>query len=107
MQQRPSNPSTTSKERALWVRALRENDRGRPVEFNEAQLRALLTEDPRQTTQELAVELGCVHSIVAEHLKKMQMVQKAGSWVPHLLIQANKEFKNGCVPFSSCSSCRC
>uniref|UniRef100_A0A915DJ66 Uncharacterized protein n=1 Tax=Ditylenchus dipsaci TaxID=166011 RepID=A0A915DJ66_9BILA len=25
MQQRPSNPSTTSKERALWVRELRES----------------------------------------------------------------------------------
>jgi histone-lysine N-methyltransferase SETMAR len=63
---------------------------GRPVEFDEERLVALLQENNRQTTRELAEQMGCDQSTIVRHLQSMGKVQKLGSWVPHELNQNNK-----------------
>lgn len=64
---------------------------GRPVEFDEEHLEAILEENSRQTTRELAEEMECDHSTVVRHLQKMGKVQKLGAWVPHHLNAQQKE----------------
>uniref|UniRef100_A0A914EIB6 Mos1 transposase HTH domain-containing protein n=1 Tax=Acrobeloides nanus TaxID=290746 RepID=A0A914EIB6_9BILA len=64
---------------------------GRPVEFDEGQLEELLEKDNRQTTRELAEQMGCCHGTIENHLKKMGKVQKYGAWVPRVLTQQQKQ----------------
>ena len=61
---------------------------GRPSSLDEDQLNALLHEDPRTTTRELATAMGCVYGTIENHLNSMGKVQKLGAWVPHELTQA-------------------
>ncbi|CAD5232241.1 unnamed protein product [Bursaphelenchus xylophilus] len=56
---------------------------GRPTEFDEEHLIALLKEDARQTTRELAQRMGCGTTTVSNHLQSMGFIQKLGAWVPH------------------------
>lgn len=49
---------------------------GRPSSFDEDRLNTLIHEDPRQTTRELAVKMGCNHATVVRHLQSMGKVQK-------------------------------
>jgi histone-lysine N-methyltransferase SETMAR len=72
---------------------------GRPSDFNEDLLNALIHKDPRQKTQELASEMGCDHATTVWHLQSMGEVQKLGVWVLHILTQDNK---NQCV--ATCAS---
>lgn len=72
---------------------------GRPVDFDEAHLEALLQNESRQSTRELAEQIGCHHSTVADHLEKIGKVQKWGSWVPHYLNEKNKNQR-----LSACAS---
>lgn len=58
---------------------------GRPVTFDEELLNKLIHEDPRHSTRELAEQMNCHHSTVAEHLHSMGKVQKFGAWVPYVL----------------------
>ena len=58
---------------------------GRPVDFDDEALQALLDADPRQTTRELAEQLNCHHSTVERHLHALGKVHKYGSWSPHQL----------------------
>ncbi|CAK9829793.1 Mariner Mos1 transposase [Anthophora retusa] len=49
------------------------------------ELEQLLNEDPCQTQQELAEELGVTQQAISVRLKKLGRVQKVGRWVPHVL----------------------
>src|ERR1041384_1261167 len=62
---------------------------GRPVEFEDEALQALLDADPRQTTRELAEQLNCHHSTVECHLHALGKVHKYGRLVPHQLSKDN------------------
>ncbi|KFD47801.1 hypothetical protein M513_11351 [Trichuris suis] len=63
---------------------------GRASDFDEQRLNALVHEDPRQATRELAEKIGCGHVPVSRHLLSMGKVQKMGSWVPHQLSRDDK-----------------
>jgi histone-lysine N-methyltransferase SETMAR len=63
---------------------------GKPKEITAAQIQELLDEDPRQSTRELADQLGCSNSTVYERLREMGKIQKSTHWVPHELSVANK-----------------
>lgn len=79
---------------------------GRPVEFNENHLETILRKDSRQTTRELAEQMSCHHSTVADHLEKMGKILKLGSWVPHELNEQNKNQRFAtCASAFSTSSC--
>ncbi len=62
----------------------------RPTDFNEEKLNALIHENPRQTTRELAETMQISHMTISRHLHSMGKVQKLGSWVPHQLDDRNK-----------------
>jgi histone-lysine N-methyltransferase SETMAR len=62
---------------------------GRPVDFDDEALQALLDADPRQTTRELAEQLNCHHSTVERHLHALGKVHKYGRLVPHQLSKDN------------------
>ncbi|CAF4789474.1 unnamed protein product, partial [Rotaria sp. Silwood1] len=47
---------------------------GRPVDFDDEALQALLDADPRQTTRELAEQLNCSHTTVECHLRALGKV---------------------------------
>lgn len=64
---------------------------GQTLVLDEDCLNALIHENPRQTTRELAEEMECDHSTIVRHLKAMGKVQKLGAWVPHALTQNNKD----------------
>lgn len=64
---------------------------GRPSEFDEQCLEELIRQNSRQTTRELADQIGCSPQTILNHLNAMGKVQKYGSWVPHKLSQENKD----------------
>lgn len=63
---------------------------GRPDQLDESRLAMLLQDDSRQTTRELAAELGCGQTTVIRHLEVMGYTQKLGIWIPHKLTEINK-----------------
>lgn len=69
---------------------LNDNDRpGRPQELEVDDLQALLDEDPRQSTRELALHLNVNQSTVLRRLHDMGKIHKVGKWVPHKLNEIN------------------
>jgi len=58
---------------------------GRPEELETDALQALLDEDPRQSTRDLAELLKVDQATVVRRLHEMGKIQKAGKWVPHKL----------------------
>ncbi len=62
---------------------------GRPVDFDDEALQALLDADSRQTTRELAEQLNCSHSTVERHLHALGKMHKNGRLVPHQLSKDN------------------
>ena len=56
---------------------------GRPKTFEDAELEALLDEDPYQTQEELATSLGVTRHAISKRLYALKMVQKQGTWVSH------------------------
>lgn len=85
--------STTKSTCDRWYARFRSGDRtltdqpreGRPSIVNGDVLESLLETKPRQTTRELAKQLGCSHTTVENHLHALGKIQKYGSWVPHEL----------------------
>ena len=51
---------------------------GRPTDFDEDHLNALLKDNGRQSTHELAVQMKCNQMTICRHLKSMGKVQKMG-----------------------------
>jgi histone-lysine N-methyltransferase SETMAR len=66
--------------------------RGRPPKiFEDRDLEALLAEDDTQTQEQLAEQLKCDQHTVSVRLKQMGKIQKLGKWVPHELLDCQKE----------------
>ena len=71
---------------------LSDNDRsGRPVEFDNDALKALVETDPKMSIQEIANTLQTTWSTVQRHLHEIGKVYRQGIWVPHQLSEMNKE----------------
>ena len=58
---------------------------GREKVFEDAELETLLSEDSRQTQDELARSVGVTQQAISKRLKAMGMIQKEGTWVPYEL----------------------
>ncbi|CAK9811516.1 Mariner Mos1 transposase [Anthophora quadrimaculata] len=63
---------------------------GTPKKLEDEELEQLLNEDPCQTQQELAEELGVTQQAISVRLKKLGRIQKVGRWIPHVLSPENK-----------------
>lgn len=72
--------------------SLEDEDRtGRPVEFDDKLLEALLEENPALSVEELAIKLSSNHTTVHRHLQQLGKVPKLGKWVPHELSESNRK----------------
>jgi histone-lysine N-methyltransferase SETMAR len=58
---------------------------GRPVEFDYDKLIALVEEDNRLSTADIAARLACSYNTAAVHLETLGLVRKLGRWIPHKL----------------------
>ena len=77
----------------LWLRRFRANDyeiedspisgRARVIDINE--LKAVIEEDPRQTTRCLAERFSCCHTTIETYLGELGKSYKYGLWIPHQL----------------------
>ena len=56
---------------------------GRSKTFEDAELEALLDEDPCQTQEELALALGVTRQAISKRLLTLGMIRKQGTWVPY------------------------
>lgn len=63
---------------------------GAPRKAEDDEIQALLDEDPCQTQQQLADQLGITQQEVSIRLRAMGKIQKYGKWVPHKLTEAQK-----------------
>ena len=63
----------------------------RPSEFDKDHLKALLKQESRQTSRELAEKINCDQKTILNHLHSMGFAEKLGVWVPHELSENNKE----------------
>ena len=63
---------------------------GRPQEVSNDDLLEVVEENPRVTTDELAIMFDCSNSTIFEHLKSLGKKCKAGRWVPHTLTANNR-----------------
>ena len=64
---------------------------GRPSEFDEDHLKALLKEESHQTSCELAKKTNCNQKMILNHFHSMGFAEKLGVWVSHELSENNKE----------------
>lgn len=58
---------------------------GGPKKYEDADLQALLDEDPNQTQKQLAEVLEVTQESISRRLKAMGKIQKVGRWIPHSL----------------------
>jgi histone-lysine N-methyltransferase SETMAR len=90
----PSN--TTCRD---WFRRFKEGDfdvedkqrEGAPQKLQDAELEALLEDDPCQTERELAEQLNVDRSTVGKRLHALGLVRKLGNWIPHELKERDIE----------------
>ena len=64
---------------------------GRPSEFDEDHLKALLKEKSHQSSCNLAEKINCGQKTILNHLHSMEFAEKLGVWVPHELSENNEE----------------
>uniref|UniRef100_A0A5S6QNF3 Mos1 transposase HTH domain-containing protein n=1 Tax=Trichuris muris TaxID=70415 RepID=A0A5S6QNF3_TRIMR len=71
--------------------SLEDNDRsGRPSDLDEDQLRAIVEEDPRRSTSDIAEKLGVHKTTVSRHLQRIGKRKKLDQWIPHELTEIQK-----------------
>lgn len=76
-----------------WFRRFNGNDfdikdkqrSGQPEAVTDAELEAILEEDPCQTQEQLAEIFGVTQQAISLRLKALGMVQKQGNWIPYEL----------------------
>ena len=90
--------STTRKMCSTWFQTFRSGDKslkdeprtGRPPGIDNEALEQALEDEPRASTRELAMLLGCSHTTIENHLHSLGKVLKFGKWIPHNLSEINK-----------------
>uniref|UniRef100_A0A1I7ZF48 HTH_48 domain-containing protein n=1 Tax=Steinernema glaseri TaxID=37863 RepID=A0A1I7ZF48_9BILA len=93
--------STTARTCSRWFDKFRSGDRsledepgrGRKPQLDNHAILRLLTEDNKQTTRELAEQLGVHHTTVTRHLAALGFKSNLGEWV-----QGQKEEKSSPEP---------
>uniref|UniRef100_A0A5S6QKW9 Mos1 transposase HTH domain-containing protein n=1 Tax=Trichuris muris TaxID=70415 RepID=A0A5S6QKW9_TRIMR len=71
--------------------SLEDSDRsGRPSAIDEDHLRAIVEEDPRRSTSEIAETLGVCKATVSHHLRQLGKRKKLDKWIPHELTEIQK-----------------
>ena len=63
----------------------------RPKQFEDAELQVLLDDDPTQSQEQLAQQLGVTQQAISLRLRAMGKIQKIGKWVPHELNDRQQE----------------
>ena len=63
---------------------------GQPPKVDNEVLRQLIESDPKQTLEDMSIELKCDPSTIWRHLKQIGKVFKARVWIPHQL-NANQQ----------------
>src|SRR4051794_38997379 len=63
---------------------------GRPSANDDDALESLLQMNRRQSTCELAEQLGCAHTTVENHLQALGIIPMCGIWLPHELSANDK-----------------
>ena len=58
---------------------------GRPTEVDDDKIKAMIENNQRSTTREIAEKLNISHTCVERHLKQLVHVNKLNIWVPHKL----------------------
>ena len=58
---------------------------GRPNEVDDDKIKAMIENNRRSTTREIAEMLNISHTCVETHLKQLDYVNKLDIWVPHKL----------------------
>ena len=58
---------------------------GRPTEVDDDKIKAMIENNRRSTTREIAEKLNISHICVERHLKQIGYVNKLDIWVPHKL----------------------
>ena len=58
---------------------------GRPTEVDEDKIKAMLENNRRSTTREVAEKLNISHTCVGKHLKQLGYVNKLDIWVSYKL----------------------
>ena len=85
--------SSTESQRQNWFACFLSGDfdlrdaprSGRPTEVDEDKIKAMIENNRRSTTREIAEKLNIPHTCVESHLKKLGYVNKFDIWVPHKL----------------------
>ena len=58
---------------------------GRPTQVDDDRIKAMIKNNWRSTTREIAEKLNISHTCVERHLKQLGYVNKLDIWVPHKL----------------------
>ena len=67
---------------------------GRPSNFDEDMLRAVVENDPRLSIEEISQKMQSPWSTVQKHLKHIEKANRMGIWMPHELSEDNKKTKS-------------
>uniref|UniRef100_A0A5S6QBT7 HTH_48 domain-containing protein n=1 Tax=Trichuris muris TaxID=70415 RepID=A0A5S6QBT7_TRIMR len=62
----------------------------RPSDIDEDQLRAIVEEDPRRSTSDIAEKLGVHKTTVSRHFQQIGKRKKLDQWVPHELTEIQR-----------------
>ena len=63
---------------------------GHPQKVDNEVLRTLIESNPKQSLEEMSVELKCDRSTIWRHLKQIGKVFRAGVWIPHELTDSQR-----------------
>ena len=58
---------------------------GRPTQVDDDKIKAMIENNRRSTTREIAEKLNISHTCVERHLKQLGYVSQLDIWVPHKL----------------------
>ena len=88
-----SEKSLTDRQCQNWVARFRSEDfdlkdaprSGRPTEVDDDKIKAMIENNRRSTTREIAENLNISHTYAERYLKQLGHVNKLDIWVPHKL----------------------
>ena len=84
-----------------WFQRFRDGDRslddqpksGRPSVVDNLVLERLVESDPKQSAEDMSVQLGCGEQTIRDHLHAIGKSYRSGKWVPHDLSEEQKSVR--------------